>query len=83
MAKNSIPADIAKMSFEAALEELEETVRNLEEGEIKLEDAIKAYERGAHLKRHCEAKLQEAKTRVDKVVLNPDGSTKLEPSEAE
>ncbi|MEL0107283.1 MAG: exodeoxyribonuclease VII small subunit [Rhodospirillales bacterium] len=78
MAKNTVPADIAKMSFETALDELETIVRKLEEGETKLEDAIKSYERGAHLKRHCEAKLQEAKTRVDKVVLNADGAVGVE-----
>jgi len=83
MAKNSVPADIAKMSFEAALEELETIVRKLEEGETKLEEAINSYERGALLKRHCEAKLQEAKTRVDKVVLNSDGSVNVEPSDQE
>lgn len=78
MAKSTIPADIAKMSFEAALDELETIVRKLEEGETKLEDAIKSYERGAHLKRHCETKLQEAKTRVEKVILNADGSVDVE-----
>ena len=83
MAKNSVPADIAKMSFEAALEELETIVRKLEEGETKLEEAINSYERGALLKRHCEAKLQEAKTRVDKVVLNSDGSVNVEPGDQE
>ena len=80
MAKNTVPTDIAKMSFEVALDELETIVRKLEEGETKLEDAIKSYERGAHLKRHCEAKLQEAKSRVDKVVLNADGRVNVEPS---
>ena len=83
MAKNTVPADIAKMSFEAALEELENIVRKLEEGETKLEDAIKSYERGAHLKRHCETKLQEAKARVDKVVLNADGSVTVESGDQE
>ena len=80
MAKNTVPTDIAKMSFEVALDELETIVRKLEEGETKLEDAIKSYERGAHLKRHCEVKLQEAKSRVDKVVLNADGRVNVEPS---
>ena len=83
MAKNTVPADIAKMSFEVALDELETIVRKLEEGETKLEDAIKSYERGAHLKSHCEAKLQEAKTRVDKVVLNSDCGVDVEQSDQE
>ena len=78
MAGKSIPPDIAKLSFEDALSELEAIVRRLEEGAGKLDEAIKAYERGAALKRHCEAKLQEAQTRIEKVVLGPDGPAGLE-----
>jgi len=59
MAEKSFPSDIAKLSFEVALSELEKIVRTLEEGDGKLDESIKAYERGALLKRHCEAKLQE------------------------
>ena len=55
-----VPADIAALSFEEALAELQELVKRLERGDNKLEEAIKAYERGAALKRHCEAKLREA-----------------------
>jgi formate--tetrahydrofolate ligase len=47
--------DIAKMSFEDALEELEEIGHELEQGKGKLDDAIRSYERGAALKRHCES----------------------------
>ena len=78
MAKNSIPSDIAKLSFEAALEQLEEIVRELEEGSGELDESIKAYERGAHLKYHCESKLKEAQNRVEKVVLSGDGEARLE-----
>ena len=78
MAKNSIPADIAKLSFEDALEQLEDIVRELEDGAAALDDSIKSYERGAHLKRHCEAKLTEARQRVEKVVLGSDGAVGLE-----
>jgi len=80
MADATIPADIAAMSFEAALDELETIVRQLEEGKGALDDAITAYERGALLKRHCEAKLREAQTKVDKIVLGPDGSVGTEPA---
>ncbi len=55
MAKTEIPDDIAKKSFEDALKELEDIVRELESGDGKLDGAITAYERGALLKRHCEA----------------------------
>ena len=57
-------ADVGAMSFEDALAELEQIVRGLEGGQQKLEDAIAAYERGAALRRHCEAKLAEAEARV-------------------
>lgn len=80
MAKEKAPADIAAMSFEAALAELESIVRRLEEGQGKLDEAIDAYERGAALKRHCEAKLQEAQLRVERIVLGADGSVTAEPA---
>ena len=81
MAKNSIPSDIAKLSFEDALEQLEDIVRELEEGSGELDASIKAYERGAHLKRHCESKLKEAQQRVEKVVLGADGEAGIEPAD--
>jgi len=71
---------VADLSFEDALAELESIVRRLEEGSGKLDDAIAAYERGAALKRHCEAKLQEAQSRVEKIVLGADGSVGTEPA---
>ena len=78
-AQDKIPADIRKMSFEDALDELEDIVRTLEEGSGALDEAISAYERGAALKKHCEKKLQEAKTRVEKVVIGPGGEASSEP----
>ena len=72
MAEEPLPPDIAKLSFEEALAELEKIVRALEEGRGKLEDSIRAYERGALLKKHCEQKLREAQAKVDKIVIGPD-----------
>ncbi len=66
--------EIAGLSFEDALAELERIVRGLEGGQQKLEDAITAYERGAVLRRHCEAKLAEAEARVQAIVERADGS---------
>ncbi|HKF70573.1 MAG TPA: exodeoxyribonuclease VII small subunit [Stellaceae bacterium] len=80
MAELQVPADIAKLSFEEALQELEQIVKRLEGGTGKLDDAIQSYERGTLLKRHCEAKLREAQARVDKIVIAPDGTTKAEPA---
>lgn len=70
-------SDIAKLSFEEALAQLEAIVRGLESGQQKLEDAIAAYERGAALKTHCEAKLAQAEARVQAIVARADGSLTL------
>ncbi len=72
-------ADVAQMSFEDALAELEKIVRGLESGQQKLEDAITAYERGAALRRHCEAKLAEAEARVAAIVQRADGTLATRP----
>jgi exodeoxyribonuclease VII small subunit len=77
----TLPPEVAAMSFEDALAELERIVRSLEGGQQKLEDAITAYERGALLRRHCEAKLGEAEARVQAIVTSADATLSLRPSE--
>jgi exodeoxyribonuclease VII small subunit len=70
----SEPADIAELSFEQALAELEQIVARLESGQAPLEDSIRMYERGAALKAHCEAKLDAARLRVEKIVVGAGGA---------
>lgn len=70
----AIPDDIVAMSFEAALEELEDIVRELETGEGNLDASITGYTRGVHLKQHCEKKLKEAEARIEKIVVGTDGT---------
>ncbi len=65
--------DIAAMSFEDALGELEEIVERLERGDAPLEKSIELYERGAALKKHCESKLKSARLKVEKIVLGQEG----------
>ncbi len=74
------PKAVSAMSFEDALAELERIVRGLEAGELKLEEAITAYERGTILRRHCEAKLAEADARVQAIVAAGDGTLSLRDS---
>ncbi len=69
--------EVAGLSFEDALAELERIVRGLEGGQQKLEEAITAYERGALLRRHCETKLAQAESRVQAIVERADGSLAL------
>jgi exodeoxyribonuclease VII small subunit len=79
MAAGGIPKNIVAMSFEDAMAELEQIVKRLEEGKIRLDEAIASFERGAALKNHCEAKLREAQTKVEKIVPGPDGAAGIEP----
>ncbi|CAA7626157.1 exodeoxyribonuclease VII small subunit [Magnetospirillum sp. SS-4] len=72
-----LPPDIAALGFEDALAELDRIVRQLEEGRGKLDESIAAYERGAQLKRHCAAKLEEARAKVDRIVLGSDGTVSV------
>lgn len=74
-------SDIATLSFEDAMKELEGVVTRLESGNASLEDSIKLYERGAELRAHCEARLRAAEERVEKITLaqgQPAGTTKVE-----
>ncbi len=79
MVENNIPDDIAKLSFEESLQALEEIVKGLESGDVKLDEAIQNYERGAALKRHCETKLREAQLKIEKIALDADGTAMAEP----
>lgn len=72
------PADIAALSFEKALAELEDIVQKLESGGVALEDSIALYERGAALKAHCEAKLKSAQEKIEKIVVSDTGAVKAE-----
>ncbi len=65
---------VSKMSFEEAMAELEAVVGKLERGDVPLEDSIALYERGAKLKKHCEAKLKEAEEKIEAITLGEDGT---------
>lgn len=69
------PAPVATLSFEEALDELKRIVESLEAGQGKLDAAIAAYERGAQLKAHCEAKLKEAQLKIERVSAGAKGVT--------
>jgi exodeoxyribonuclease VII small subunit len=74
------PPDIAGLSFEQALAELEKIVAELESGQAPLERSIEIYERGAALKSVCEQRLEAARLRVEKIVLGAGGPA-TEPAE--
>ena len=73
---------VAEMTFEQAMADLEQVVTKLERGDVALEDSIALYERGAELKKHCEAKLKQAEEKVAAITLDgggqPSGTTPVE-----
>ena len=62
------------MSFEDALRALEDVVRKLESGEVPLDDSITLYERGEALRKHCQARLDAASARIERIVAGADGA---------
>ncbi len=81
--KDPVPKDVAALSFEAAMSELETIVDELERGQVALEASIARYERGKLLQAHCDALLKRAEMRVEKIQLGPGGvATGTEPLDA-
>ena len=71
--------DLSKLSFEDALVQLENIVRELEGGKIKRDDAVEAYEKATALKKFCEEKLKAAQLKIEKINVSPDGAISTEP----
>ena len=82
-----VPADIASLPFDKALDELKAVVARLEEGGLPLEESIALYERGAALHEHCDRLLDAAELRVQRLVDGAAGSSPqvmdLRPDDAE
>ena len=70
MSETTSNQDIAKMSFEQAVSELESIVSRLERGDVLLDQSIAIYERGEMLKKHCETLLGAAEARIEKIRLD-------------
>lgn len=66
-------AKISEMSFEDALRALEQVVRQLESGDVALDQSIALYERGEALRQHCQARLDAAQARIEAIVQDSRG----------
>lgn len=64
-------------SFEAALEDLEQVVEQLESGELSLEDSLAAFEKGVGLVKHCNQKLNEVEKKIEVLVKDKEGKLQL------
>ena len=65
---------LEKMTFEEAMKELERLVDSLDKGDVSLDEAIAAYDRGSQLKDHCQKKLNEAKMKVETIQSSGDSN---------
>ena len=59
--------ELEKLTFEEAMQELEKLVDSLDKGDVSLDDAIAAYDRGSQIKDYCQKKLNEAKMKVETI----------------
>jgi exodeoxyribonuclease VII small subunit len=75
-----VPQDLQPPDFEQALDELERLVERLERGDLPLEDALRTFERGVELTRHCQSALKTAQQRVE-ILLKRNGKLQIEPFE--
>jgi exodeoxyribonuclease VII small subunit len=73
-----LAADPKDPDFEQALGELEKLVERLERGDLPLDEALKAFERGVALTRHCQSALKAAQQKVD-ILLKKSGKAELQP----
>ena len=66
-------SEISQLSFEQALGALEDIVQKLESGDVPLDKSIELYERGEALRKHCQARLDSARQRIEKIVADQSG----------
>ncbi len=67
--------DLEKLTFEEAMQELEKLVDSLDKGNVSLDEAIEAYDRGSQLKDYCQNKLNEAKMKVETIQSTENSDT--------
>lgn len=67
------------LSFEVALAELEDTVRQLEAGDLSLDESLALFERGQSLSARCQQLLQAAELKVQQLAPKAGGGYDLEP----
>jgi exodeoxyribonuclease VII small subunit len=83
MAKREQKSAAAATNFEAQLASLERIVRELERGDLPLEQSLELFEQGVKLSRECQERLNEAERRIEVLLRGGDGSTIAVPFESD
>jgi exodeoxyribonuclease VII small subunit len=83
MQEQSTNSDIAVMTFEQAINELEQIVGKLERGDVELEPSIALYERGEALRAHCDQLLRRIEAKVEKITMDAQGPSGTTPLDAD
>jgi exodeoxyribonuclease VII small subunit len=65
---------MAEEKFEEALKKLEDIVKEMESGDLTLEESLKSFEEGIRLSRFCAKKLDEAERRIEVLLKNEEGA---------
>ena len=68
-----------KVSFEQAMDRLDQIVRRLEQGDVPLEEALDLFEEGSRLVKKCSAQLDKAEQKVSRLLAGPDGAPREVP----
>lgn len=74
--------NVDEMSYREASTELEHIIRNLESGDMELEDSLKSYTRGVELLRSLRGRLSDAEQKVSVLMADIDGNDVLQPADA-
>ena len=77
-----MPKKKSEFDFEAALQELEELVEKMENGNFGLEESLQQFERGVSLTRACQKALSDAEQKV-KILMQNNGNQGLEPFDSD
>lgn len=72
--ENGATGQKSDLSFEEALGALEDIVSRLESGSVPLDESISLYERGEELRKQCQARLDAAQQRIEKIVPDREGN---------
>jgi len=78
--EESTTTKVEDLTFEQALDQLDQLVRRMESGDLGLDESIAAYRRGAELARFCQGRLADAERQIQK--LDEDVLKDFTPSES-